>query len=666
MLENGTIVVGYRIDGVLGEGGMGTVYRATQLSLNRTVALKLLSPELSKDAGFRERFRREGQLQAAIEHIHIVTVYEAGDAESEGLFIAMRLIEGVTLKNLILRGELDVRRALRLLTQVAGALDAAHERGLTHRDIKPQNILIGQRDHAYLADFGLTKASDDSGLTESGRFIGTIDYVSPEQARGEGATAKSDIYALTGVLCECLSGQVPYPRANEPAVLYAHLIDPPPKLSERRSDLPAAIDEVIERGLAKDPDDRPDSATQLMLEARRAFALPGAPDELGTAPREFDDSGPTRLHSAQESHTVAARTQPAGGSETRLAAVASAPPVPPPTDRVVAPPGPATDVAAELPAAAISPPRRRRALVATIGVLALAAAALGVVLGAAAQPSAPPLLGSSSAGDLALAFPASWQRSAGAPQIPGLSIASPIVLAPRAAPDSQLEAGMVTADDTQLLPAGLIASLAQPLPAGQPVLLGKLEAERYVGLAPRGLGRRLTAVYVVPTTAGVATIACLAGARAFQTFSADCARIAATLELTGATAYPLGPSPAYASALTRVFATLDAARAGPAAKLLGAATPSAQAQAASALAHAYAAAGRELGGLTVSPAIAGANAVIAADLATLSGAYARAAAAARGGNAAGYAAASSAVVAGAADLVGRLKGLSALGYAPGR
>ena len=157
MLEEGTIVSGYRVDGMLGEGGMGAVYQATQLSLNRVVALKLLAANLGNDPGFRARFEREGQVQAALDHDHIVPVYEAGQSEY-GLFLAMRLIAGPTLKQLILDGSLDPRRSVRLLAQVAHALDAAHRAGLIHRDIKPQNILIGERDHAYLADFGLIKA----------------------------------------------------------------------------------------------------------------------------------------------------------------------------------------------------------------------------------------------------------------------------------------------------------------------------------------------------------------------------------------------------------------------------------------------------------------------------------------------------------------------------
>jgi serine/threonine-protein kinase len=283
VLDQGTIVAGYRIDGVLGVGGMAVVYRATQLSLNRPAAMKVITSEASDDPSFRERFRREGQLQAAIDHPHIVTVYEAGESE-HGLFLAMRVVRGPTLKDLILSGQLDPARAVGLLTQVAEALDAAHEVGLIHRDIKPQNILVGGRDHAYLADFGLTKAPGGSGLTEEGQFLGTIDYVSPEQARGGNATHCSDIYALTGVLYECLTGEVPFPRPSEPAVLYAHMSDPPPRVSERRPDLPPALDDVIAKGMAKDPDDRPGSATELMEDAARASPEAAAPAVAPPAP----------------------------------------------------------------------------------------------------------------------------------------------------------------------------------------------------------------------------------------------------------------------------------------------------------------------------------------------------------------------------------------------
>ncbi|HYH69253.1 MAG TPA: serine/threonine-protein kinase, partial [Urbifossiella sp.] len=236
-LDKGTTFAGYRVEGILGQGGMGVVYEATQLSLDRTVALKLLATNLGEDPAFRERFRREGLLQAGIEHPNIVTVYEAGESD-HGLFMAMRLVRGPNLKDMILSRELDAGRTLRILRPIADALDTAHESGLIHRDIKPQNILVGGRDHAYLADFGLTKAAGEKGLTKTGQFVGTLDYISPEQIRGQNATAASDIYALAAVLYECLTGVVPFPKDSEAAVLYAHMADPPPEVTKERPDLP--------------------------------------------------------------------------------------------------------------------------------------------------------------------------------------------------------------------------------------------------------------------------------------------------------------------------------------------------------------------------------------------------------------------------------------------
>ena len=250
---------------------MGMVYRATQLSLKRPVALKVLAFELGNDPGFRARFEREGEVQAALDHDHIVSIYEAGQTEY-GMFIAMRLIQGPTLKDLIFSGELDPRRTLRLLAQVAHALDAAHEADLIHRDVKPQNILIGQGDHAYLADFGLIKAVDDHGpLTGTGQFIGTIDYVAPEQIQGDPATATSDCYALDRgpVRVPDRPGSVPATERGRDAPCPRA---PAPAEADRGPAGPAAeLDDVIAHGMAKDPTARPATAVELIMEAQRAL-----------------------------------------------------------------------------------------------------------------------------------------------------------------------------------------------------------------------------------------------------------------------------------------------------------------------------------------------------------------------------------------------------------
>ena len=307
---------------------MSVVYQATQLSLDRTVALKVLDPAIGDDPVFRERFRREGLLQASLDHPHIVDVYEAGETPS-GLFLAMHLIRGPTLKDMILSRELDPGRSLRVLGAVADALDAAHAVGLIHRDIKPQNILVGTRDHAYLADFGLTKDPEAGELTAPGQFLGTIDYVAPEQVQGLAATGSSDVYSLAAVLYETLTGVVSFPKPTEAAVLFAHVSEPAPRPSERRPELPEELDAVIARGMAKDPAERHRSGGELLEDARRALgsdllALLDLPDPIA-APEE----GGIRLgNPAQQAATgsaprAAVDSRPAPTSPAVIEATAS-------------------------------------------------------------------------------------------------------------------------------------------------------------------------------------------------------------------------------------------------------------------------------------------------------------------------------------------------------
>jgi serine/threonine protein kinase len=271
VLPRGAQVEGYEVEGVLGRGGMGIVYEARQPSSGRRVALKVFALTNGMDPSFRKRFQREGRIQAAIDHPNIATVFEAGEWE-EALFIAMRLVRGPNLKALTIAGGLEADRALRILTPVADALDAAHAAGLTHRDVKPQNILVGEGDCAFLADFGLTKGLGDTRLTRAGEFVGTIDYSAPEQILGQPATAAADVYSLGAVLYECLTGTVPFPRHTDAAVMYAHLSEPPPLVTEERPELPPALDDVICRAMAKDPPERQGSASELMRDAEQAYA----------------------------------------------------------------------------------------------------------------------------------------------------------------------------------------------------------------------------------------------------------------------------------------------------------------------------------------------------------------------------------------------------------
>ena len=363
MLDKGTKVAGYEIEGILGHGGMGVVYEARQLSLGRTVALKILAGTLGMDPSFKERFRHEGRIQAALDHPHIVTIFEAGEWD-DSLFIAMRLVRGPNLKEMIIARELEGARTLRILRPIAEALDSAHEAGLIHRDIKPQNILVGSRDRAYLADFGLTKGIDDAGLTQTGQFVGTIDYIAPEQIRGEPATNACDIYALSAVLYECLTGAVPYPKPSDAAVMYAHLSEPPPLVTDQRPELPPNLDEVICKAMDKDPKARYASATDLIDEAERALGKrvravitpPGpieGPEEAGI--REKEARVPTRPERVRRhpepvpdpAPAPAAPTTPgvappalapAAAAATAAAATAAAAPVAKPADPTVAAP----------------------------------------------------------------------------------------------------------------------------------------------------------------------------------------------------------------------------------------------------------------------------------------------------------------------------------------
>jgi serine/threonine-protein kinase len=270
----GTELAGYRIERVLGRGGMSVVYLAHDVGLKRNVALKLLAPGLAEDDGFRARFLRESQLAAALDHPHIVPVYQAGEVDGL-LYIAMRYVVGTDLKAL-LRAEraLAPERALVLVGQVASALDAAHERGLVHRDVKPSNVLLtgptGQ-EHCYLADFGLSTSTSDRSAADARQIMGTIDYVAPEQIRGLDVDGRADVYSLACLLYECLVGDVPFRRASDVAVVYAHLEDPLPKASKRRQTLPAAVDAVLERGTAKLPDDRWQTCAAVVEAARTAL-----------------------------------------------------------------------------------------------------------------------------------------------------------------------------------------------------------------------------------------------------------------------------------------------------------------------------------------------------------------------------------------------------------
>jgi serine/threonine-protein kinase len=295
-LEPGTVFAGYRVERVLGRGGMGVVYEAVQLSLDRPVALKIVASEFSRDPAYRERFKREARLAAALEHPNVLPVHEHGEGENGLLYLSMRLTRGMDLREYLAgRGSLGPGETVRLLTPVAEALDAAHAAGMVHRDVKPGNILLEQRDgerRVYLTDFGLARRVDaDIGEhTTAGQLVGTPHYMAPEQISGGPIDGRADVYALGCLLYRCLVGRVPFDRPNVPSTILAHLQDPPPKPSGAQPNLPPVFDLIVARALEKEPERRARSAGALMRRAaadlERASSTPPRPPTrpVSTAP----------------------------------------------------------------------------------------------------------------------------------------------------------------------------------------------------------------------------------------------------------------------------------------------------------------------------------------------------------------------------------------------
>jgi serine/threonine-protein kinase len=553
MLKTGATISGYRIEGVIGSGGMGTVYEATQLSLDRTVALKVLAGGLASDAELRTRFRREAMLQAALEHPHIVPVYEAGETDDE-LYIAMKLIRGSDLKRLSENGDLDPERALAILEQAAAALDAAHQSGLVHRDVKPQNILVDEDDHAYLADFGLVKGAGDRSMTLTGSYVGSLDYTPPEVIRGEPVGAPGDLYAFAAVLVEALSGAVAFPYDTEAALLYAHLSEEPPWVSERRPELPHALDAVVARGLAKRPEDRYRSATELVEAARRAVAAPedAVPESNGR--RRFGETivDPAVLRSAPVVRVTPERTFP-----WRTAAL--------------------------------------------VMLLALALGAAGYALGALTRGHGPET-GNAAAGPISFSFPDGKWRQIAPPGLAGLRLEGALGLA---STDEHRPGTIVAglAPDAQgagLLPQALKRQLRGTVRV-RGVQVGKLTALRYPALPATGAGSRID-LTLVPVARGAVAVECRTPrVLAADQQPADCDRVIATLRLNGLRPLPVGRSGPYERSLAAVLIRLDGERVAGRRQLAESTRRVEQARVAHALTAAYAGAATRLNRLRPTP-----------------------------------------------------------------
>jgi streptogramin lyase len=361
-LHPGDVFAGHRIEGVAGRGGMGIVYRAVQESLDRVVALKTIAPALAADPSFSARFVRESKAAAAVEHPNVIPIFSAGE-EDGVLYIVMRYVDGPDLRSVIRTGgPLPPGRAASIVAQVAAALDAAHARGLVHRDVKPANVLLDRADHAYLTDFGLTKRTHSTATaTRAGGWVGTLGYVAPEQIRDQRVDARTDVYALGCVLFHALTGAAPYDRSSDEATLWAHLNDAPPDLPPG---VPAGFVAAVHRALAKAPDERYDSAGAF---GRAVLEAAGRPAD-----------------------SVAGLDRPAvpgpAFEETRITPPEARPDATAPTGHVAAP---ATAVARPAsPPAVPPPPRRRPALL--FAAAALLAGAAAAVIAVAAGSDDPP------------------------------------------------------------------------------------------------------------------------------------------------------------------------------------------------------------------------------------------------------------------------------------
>jgi Protein kinase domain len=310
-LSQGDEFAGYRIERALGRGGMGVLYLAMEPGLDRRVALKLIAPEAADDEVFARRFAEESKIAASIEHPNVVPIYAAGE-ENGVPYIAMRYVSGSDLgRRTRHEGRLDPEMAVALIAQVGNGLDAIHAAGLVHRDVKPANVLLsGQAggEHAYITDFGVARnVATDSGLTQTGRFVGTLDYVAPEQISGGEVDARADVYALGCLLFKLLTGDVPFPGDSEAARLYAHLNEPPPAPSLRVEGVPMPLDDVAIRAMSKVPQDRYPSAGDLGRAA--AAALHG---EQPTVPERTVATGAAATREAPVT-TTAGATKAAGG-----------------------------------------------------------------------------------------------------------------------------------------------------------------------------------------------------------------------------------------------------------------------------------------------------------------------------------------------------------------
>lgn len=577
----GTMIGGYEIEAVVGRGGMGLVYRARHPRLGRRVALKVISADLVDEPSFQRRFEHESQAAAAIDHPNIVPIYEAGEDHGR-LFIAMRYVEGMDLQKLLrVHGALAPARALTILDQVARALDAAHRQGLVHRDVKPANILVSEDagyDIAYLTDFGLARNPTTSRVTATGEFVGTVDYVAPEQITGGEVSSRTDVYAIAGVLLCCLTGSPPFVRNLDAAVIFAHVNDPAPMVSARRPELPAALDAVIQRGLAKQPADRYPTCTGLLdatREALRAELTSGqqaeaarrfASREAGPAEQASRAAGPAAEPRAASPPTrtpadpSAGRPAPSAQRQDPRDVAASPPSTPVPSiEPVIA----AKSSRLRVPKAAVTQravapirwPRWRGILLAAAG--GMAALGGGFLAGNGGGSTAER---SASAGSMEISFGRDWRSVGdGRAVIPGLTLQSAVGLQNSKLRGVSAGVGRVQAPGSGAspLPRSLVGRLGSPTKA-HPVHVGALDSLMYQARTDRP--QTSLELFFFATSGGWYAIACSAPPPQAQALATACDALAAGARFHGPTPQPVTPVPAYAASLSRALSPLGGVR----------------------------------------------------------------------------------------------------------
>jgi serine/threonine protein kinase len=675
----------YEILEELGRGGMATVFLARQADLDRLVALKELSAFRQADPAFTQRFLRESRLAGSLSHPNIVTVHDYFENDAIP-YIAMEYVTGGSLRPHI--GHMSLSQVAGTLEGMLSALDHAEHHQIVHRDVKPENVLVTGQGRVKITDFGIAKATGSANtgsfLTATGTTVGTPNYMAPEQAMGQEVGPWTDLYSVGVMAFEFFVGHVPFNDTEEPmAVLMRQVSDPIPPARSINPEVDEAISDWIERLLVKDPEKRIRSASEAWEELEEIIIELVGPRWRRTAPLVVSSQRPPDL--------------PAG-PYTPPPTAAARPPLMPtwevpnwgPT-RSEAPTRRLSDDRDEARARTVMPDAPTRplddldeepesehgqrgtllkialVLLATLAVLAAAFGRPGSTPSGLSEASTP--VTTVTGPDMSLQVPRGWRRVRTAPDV-GLPLSNAIAAGPRGTADGPVvEFGLVKgnrAANSTLLPAAFLSSTGQSsgaAPAHTAVRLPEqsLEAWRYTGLRPVGVARELT-VYTVPTSAGVATVACAVPAGQGASLAAQCDAIAGTLQLKKATAYPVGASDTYATALNGTIGELQQTSRSQEATLQGAQTIAGQAAAANALASAYDAAAAQLAALRLSPADRQANAALVTALRGAAAAYRKAARAAIAGDPDAYRTASAAVPAATTQVNSALAGVAAAGY----